>query len=176
MPTSPRSADRTRLSLPAALVALLALAGCGAPPELRQSTSPAGTASPTATASPTPSQPPVTGDPPPAPVPLPTPSDLVASPCPAGPTGNRVISLLRGAAHVLPRDVQARVRTGPLCAGDWQYTVLEVIGHEELQVVTKGRPNALKLVTAGTDVCSVEVRAAGPPGIRTLACTGTPGA
>ncbi|MFI7430929.1 hypothetical protein ACIBPB_28435 [Micromonospora sp. NPDC049836] len=164
------------MSLPAALAALLALAGCGAPPELRQSSTPAVTATATATATPTPSAPPTTVDTPAAPVPLPTPSDLIANPCPAGPSGDRVVSLLRGAAGVLPRDVRVRVRTGPLCAGDWQYTVLEVTGHEELQVVTRGGPSALKLVTAGTDVCSVEVRAAGPPGIRTLACAGTPGA
>jgi hypothetical protein len=77
---------------------------------------------------------------------------------------------------MLPRDVRVTVRTGPLCAGDWQYTVLAVTGHEELQVVTRGKPTELELVTAGTDVCGVEVRAAAPPGIRTLACDGTPGA
>ncbi|MBM0228568.1 hypothetical protein JNW87_26745, partial [Micromonospora sp. ATA51] len=106
----------------------------------------------------------------------PTSTDLVAAPCPAGLSGDRVIALLRGTARVLPRDVRVRVRTGPLCAGDWQYTVLDVTGHEELQVVTRGRPGALELVTAGTDVCGAQVRAAGPPGIRTLACDGTPGA
>ena len=42
-------------------------------------------------------------------------------------------------------------------------------------MVTRGRPTALKLVTAGTDVCGVEVRAVAP-GIRALACDAVPGA
>ncbi|WKU02154.1 hypothetical protein Q2K19_11675 [Micromonospora soli] len=154
------------------LLAALTLAGCGTPPELTQSAAP----TPTAPASPTPSATPGALTPPAEPAPTPGPSDLVAVPCTSGPSGDRVVSLLRGPARVLPRDVRVKVRTGPLCAGGWQYTVLEVTGHEELQVVTQGKPTALELVTAGTDVCSVEVRAAGPPGIRTLACTGTPGA
>lgn len=172
--TPPHPAPRRR-HLPAVLVALLALAGCGAPPELRQTATPVVTASAgnTPTPTPTPSAPPAV---PTAPAPLPSPSDLVATACPAGPTGDRVVSLLRGRGGVLPRDVRVTVRSGPLCAGGWQYTVLAVSGHEELQVVTRGKPTALDLVTAGTDVCSVEVRAAGPPGIRTLACDGTPGA
>ncbi|MFG1649242.1 hypothetical protein ACGFIE_04900 [Micromonospora sp. NPDC049275] len=156
-----------------ALLAFLtigALAGCDAPPELRDpAAAPSGTTTPTAsgptgTPSTTPSAPPVatpsaTGDP-----------GLVATACRNGPTGQRVVQLLRGRASVLPDNVRVRVRTGPLCAGDWQYTVLEVTGHEELQVVTRGRPATPQLVTAGTDVCTIEVRATGPAGIRTLAC------
>lgn len=68
--------------------------------------------------------------------------------------------------------MRVRVVSGPLCAADWQYTVLDVTGHEQLQVVTRGSGGAPRLVTAGTDVCTVEVRAAGPPGIRNLACEG----
>ncbi|MFG2056255.1 hypothetical protein ACGFI9_19755 [Micromonospora sp. NPDC048930] len=173
MSPTPRPTARCR-SLLAALVALLALAGCGAPPELRQSTAPPATASATPTA--TPSATPATPATPTTPAAAPSPADLVATACAAGPASDRVVSLLRGRAGVLPRDVRVTVRTGPLCAADWQYTVLAVSGHEELQVVTRGKPNALELVTAGTDVCSAEVRAAGPPGIRTLACDGTPGA
>ncbi|MBM0278810.1 hypothetical protein JM949_27680 [Micromonospora sp. STR1s_6] len=82
--------------------------------------------------------------------------------------------LLHGRAGVLPANVRVRVRTGPLCAGEWQFTVLEVTGHEELQVVTRGEPSAPALVTAGTDVCTIEVRATGPAGIRTLACDAGP--
>ncbi|MFY1705080.1 hypothetical protein ACN28G_25740 [Micromonospora sp. WMMA1923] len=112
----------------------------------------------------------------PGPAPGPTGLGPVATACADGPTGSRVIALLRGPAAVLPDRVQTRVRTGPLCADDWHYTVLDVTGHEELQVVTRGRSNAPELVTAGTDVCSAEVRATAPAGIRTLACPGEPGA
>ncbi|MCM0676469.1 hypothetical protein NCC78_17510, partial [Micromonospora phytophila] len=99
---------------------------------------------------------------------------LTATACRNGPSGQRVTELVRGRDGVLPDDVRVRVRTGPLCAGEWHYTVLDVTGHEELQVVTRGRPGSPRLVTAGTDVCTIEVRAAGPPGIRTLACDGGP--
>ncbi|MFU8873330.1 hypothetical protein [Micromonospora sp. SL4-19] len=175
-PTPPRLALHRPLVVPAALIALLAIASCGTPPELRQSAAPTATA-PAATGTPTPVTPtPDTPTRPAVPTPTPTAGDAVAQPCRSGPSGDRVVSLLRGPARVLPRGVRVKVRTGPLCAGDWQYTVLEVSGHEELQAVTRGKPAALELVTAGTDVCSAEVRAAGPPGIRTLACDGTPGA
>ncbi|MFU8851351.1 hypothetical protein ACNAW0_10265 [Micromonospora sp. SL1-18] len=154
------------------MVAVLALAGCGVPPELQRSAAPAVTATPTPTATPsaTPTAPATRGAPTRSPTTAPS-----AAPCGSGPSGERVIALLRG-ARVLPRNVRVTARTGPLCAEDWQYTVLAVTGHEELQVVTQGKPAALELVTAGTDVCSAEVRATGPPGIRTLACDGTPGA
>ncbi|WP_229791915.1 hypothetical protein [Micromonospora fulviviridis] len=170
--TPPRPAHR---HLPVALAALLALAGCGAPPELRHPTASATTA-PTISATPTPTLTPTAPVTPTRPTrATPTP-DPTATPCRSGPSADRVVALLRGPARVLPRDVRVTVRTGPLCAEGWQYTVLAVSGHEELQVITRGRPAALELVTAGTDVCGVEVRAAGPSGIRTLACDGTPGA
>ncbi|GAA2193844.1 hypothetical protein GCM10009848_55500 [Micromonospora lupini] len=164
------------LPLAGALLALLtigALTGCGAPPELSDPAgAPSGVSTPTA---PGPTGVP-TGTPSTVPsTPLSTPSatrdpGLVATACRNGPTGQRVVQLLRGRASVLPDNVRVRVRTGPLCAADWQYTVVEVTGHEELQVVTRGRPAAPELVTAGTDVCTIEVRATGPAGIRTLAC------
>ncbi|MCO1596269.1 hypothetical protein M8C17_13995 [Micromonospora sp. RHAY321] len=160
------------------LLATAALTGCGAPPELRDPAAvPPGTGAPTApgptgtpSAAPTlaPTGPPV-GAPPATPD-----AGLVATACPNGPTGQRVVQLLRGRAAVLPDNVRVQVRTGPLCAADWQYTVLTVTGHEELQVVTRGRPTAPELVTAGTDVCTIEVRATGPSGIRTLACDAGP--
>ncbi|MFI5928702.1 hypothetical protein ACIA3K_22410 [Micromonospora sp. NPDC051543] len=165
----------------AALLTLLtigALTGCGAPPELRDPTGvPTGASSPrpsgpTDVATGTPSTAP-TAPPPATGAATPEPG-LVATTCRNGPTGQRVVQLLRGQASVLPDNVRVRVRTGPLCAGDWQYTVLEVTGHEELQVVTQGGPTALQLVTAGTDVCTIEVRATGPAGIRTLACDPSP--
>ncbi|MEO3776803.1 hypothetical protein ABGB16_08110 [Micromonospora sp. B11E3] len=157
--------------LAVAFLAAVTLGGCGVPPELLQ---PAQSPSPTAAgASPTPgpsTAPTVT--PPPFAPPTTAAPDLVATDCRNGPSGDRVVSLLRGSGGVLPRSAGVRVRRGPLCAGDWQYTVLRVTGHEELQVVTRGRPGALKLVTAGTDVCTIEVRVSGPVGIRALACDG----
>ncbi|MEU2610772.1 hypothetical protein ABZ570_04165 [Micromonospora sp. NPDC007271] len=155
------------------MLALLALAGCGVPPELRESATADATAAPTSTVTATPSPTPSAPAPPAIRTPTAAPS---AAPCGSAPSGARVVALLRGNARVLPGNVRVTVRTGPLCAEGWQYTVLAVTGHEELQVVTRGKPAALELVTAGTDVCSVEVRAAGPPGIRTLACGGAPGA
>ncbi|PWR13581.1 hypothetical protein DKT68_00855, partial [Micromonospora acroterricola] len=150
----------------------------GAPPELR-----APSATPTRAATPTAAGPTGTASAPPTTVPTGPPvggvtatadPGLVATACRNGPTGQRVVQLLRGRAGVLPDNVRVRVRTGPLCAADWQYTVVEVTGHEELQVVTRGRPAGPELVTAGTDVCTVEVRATGPAGIRTLACDAGP--
>ncbi|MCG5435047.1 hypothetical protein PSH25_002104 [Micromonospora sp. PSH25] len=160
--------------MPTAL-AVVALAGCGAPPGLGEPT-----AVPTHTATPTTPGPSTAPPTPPATAPslgavTPTPdAGLVATACRNGPTGQRVLQLLRGRAGVLPANVRVQVRTGPLCAGDWQFTVLTVTGHEELQVVTRGKPSAPVLVTAGTDVCTIEVRATSPAGIRALACDAGP--
>lgn len=172
-PTTPHRAATRRLPATATLLAVAslavaALAGCGVPPELRQpalaaSSTPRPSPTPTPSATPTLTLPPV--------VP-PTTAAAVAVACRNGPSGDRVVALLRGSAGVLPRSAEVRVRTGPLCADDWQYTVLEVTGHEELQVISRGRPGALKLVTAGTDVCTIEVRVSAPEGIRARACDG----
>ncbi|MFC0004222.1 hypothetical protein [Micromonospora siamensis] len=102
-------------------------------------------------------------------VPAPPPAPVV-TPCPGRPTAAAVLTLLRGPARVLSRDADARVTLGPLCAEDWQYTVLEVTGHEELQAVTRSGSAGLTLVTAGTDVCGTRISADAPPGIRALAC------
>ncbi|MGI5524596.1 hypothetical protein ACQEUX_27175 [Micromonospora sp. CA-259024] len=167
-----RSLARTR---PVALAALtvVVLAGCGAPPGLGEPTAvPTRTAAPT-TPGPSTVPPRVTAPPLGAATPTPD-AGLIATACRNGPTGQRVVQLLRGRAGVLPANVRVQVRTGPLCAADWQYTVLDVTGHEELQVVTRGQPTAPALVTAGTDVCTIEVRATGPAGIRALACDAGP--
>ncbi|MFG1676257.1 hypothetical protein [Micromonospora sp. NPDC049282] len=174
----PRTPPRHR-PLPATLLALLVLTACGRPPELREP--PADPGGPRPSVSATPSNPtpttsavpstPAVPSAPTAPAP-----DPAATPCRGAPSGDRIVALLRGSAGVLPRNVRVTVRAGPLCAEGWHYTVLAVAGHEELQVVTRGRHGTPTLVTAGTDVCGVEVRAAAPPGIRTLACDGIPGA
>lgn len=88
----------------------------------------------------------------------------VAVPCGGRPGGAEVISILRARGLVAAGSAPT-VRTGPLCAGSWQYAVVVQPDREPLQVVTRGVPGALTLVTAGTDVCSVEVRVNAPAGI-----------
>src|SRR5207244_7174672 len=117
---------------------------------------------------------PATVQPPPVVVPEPaTPTatgftEGFAVSCAGRPTADRVVALLR-ARGVLAGTVAVTVQVGPLCAGSWQYTVVGVTGREPLQVVTRGAPDALQLVAAGTDVCSADVRTEAPAGIVTLA-------
>ncbi|WP_018254991.1 hypothetical protein [Salinispora mooreana] len=151
-----------------ALLAALLTSGCGTPPELRdaQPSRSARSASPT----PTDTAPTTTAAAPPTGAPTPTASSTpVAVRCPAGPSSQQVTALVRG-QDLLPADAQVRVVTGPLCADDWHYTLLAVTGYEPLQVVSRGSGTAPRLVTAGTDVCTAEVRVTSPTGIRTLAC------
>ncbi|MEH0984902.1 hypothetical protein [Micromonospora sp. CPCC 205556] len=189
-PDVPHRIPLRRLVAAGVLLAALPPAACAGPPGQSPAAPPGPPAPPwstvsrPATAPPTtlptgllptpPATPPVGFPPPGGPAPTPTPDPgLTVAPCADRPTADRVVALLRG--KVLPRGVSVRASRGPLCAADWQYTVFAVRGHEELQVVTSGTPAALTLVTAGTDVCSVEVRAVAPPAIRTLACDdGTP--
>ncbi|WP_050565612.1 hypothetical protein [Salinispora fenicalii] len=142
--------------------------GCGTPPELRD-TQPSQSArsaspTPTGTATTTAAALPPTGAPTPT-----ARSTPVAVQCSAGPTSQQVTALVRR-QDLLPDDAQVRVLTGPLCADDWHYTHLAVTGYEPLQVVSQGSGTAPRLVTAGTDVCTAEVRVISPTGIRTLAC------
>jgi hypothetical protein len=152
---------------------VLLLSGCGTPPELREHHAAESPATPTVaatqTAAPTGSQP-VT--------PLPGPTTPVFGGAPAvrcagtgGPSGAQVIALLHRSPALLSASAHATVATGPLCADDWQYTIVQVPDREPLQVVSRGRPGSLKLVTAGTDVCSIPVRTEAPPSIQTFACT-----
>jgi hypothetical protein len=162
--------SRIRRGVAVAVVAcaLGAAAGCGAPPLPRPTPTP-GTPRPSS-ASPTP-----TGG---VPLPLPTPtpsaggspsfSDSVAVDCGGRPSAAQVVRVLRRNISRIGR-AKVTVTTGPLCAGTWQYTVVSVPGEEPLAVVTEGRPRALRLVTAGTDVCSIPVRTGAPPGIRIAA-------
>lgn len=152
------------------LAATGALAGCGAPPELTQP--PAITPPATRAATPGPVHPtvPATSSAPAGSV-TPMPAASTAVDCGGDPTGEQVIALLRRSAG-LPDGVTMTVAVRPRCAGTWQYTVVEVSGHEPMQVVSTGRPTALTLVTAGTDVCNIRVRTEAPPGIRALACDG----
>ncbi|WP_307848914.1 hypothetical protein [Micromonospora sp. U56] len=175
-PDAPHRTPPRRLVVAGVLLAVVPLAACGAPsepaPAPATSSRPALVTPAAPTAAP-PVTPPLGIAPTFPPTPSPTPG-LVAVACAGRPSADRVVGLLRG--RVLPRGVSVRASQGPLCAADWQYTVLAVTGHEELQVVTRTESTALRLVTAGTDVCSIEVRTVAPPGIRTLACDAGTGA
>jgi hypothetical protein len=92
-------------------------------------------------------------------------SSRVTVACGGTPTGEQVISLLRRLG-VLTAQQRATVTTGPLCAGTWQYTVVSVPAADPMNVVTRGQPTALALVTAGTNPCTAKVRAEAPEGIR----------
>ncbi len=176
-----RGARRRRAGLTAAVVgcaAVAVLAGCalvgnpiGAPAE--RSPAPGASDSPAA----------ANGAPNAAPsVPLPSWSFASIPPSSAGPrfpegyavscagqpSAEQVVAVLKTRGLLRSADL-ATPRSGPLCAGAWQYTVLAVTGREPLQVVTKGPPGALVLVTAGTDVCSVPVRTEAPAGIVAVA-------
>ena len=138
------------------------LAGCGTPPELDD---PAGPTAPPPSSSAS-GLPPRPSGAPGLPV---TPSagfgDTVAVSCAGQPDQAELLDLLRDEG-LLGAGTEAQVVTGPLCAGDWQYAVVTVPDLDPLQVVTRGEAGALQLVTAGTDVCTPEVRIQAPAGIR----------
>jgi hypothetical protein len=145
----------------------LLVAGCGAPPQPEQPagpTSPPATSGTSAPSAPGPA-PGLPGGPPPGP------EDPFAVDCAGEPDQTDVVDLLR-AEGLLEAGSEVRVVTGPLCAGDWQYAVVAVPDLDPLQVVTRGEAGALELVTAGTDVCTVEVRIQAPVGIRDAAACG----
>lgn len=99
----------------------------------------------------------------------PTFSESIAVGCGGRPGADRVVSALRAVDGLIPPNAPVVVRTGPLCAGTWQYTVVLVTGREPLQAVTRGGPDTPQFVTAGTNVCGAEVRSTAPPGILALA-------
>lgn len=160
----------------AGLSILAVLAACGTPPELRPpegvpvpspSSSRTGPPAPSgAPGTPYPSAPFLPGTAAPSATGFP---ESFAVSCGGKPTGGQVIRVVRRDAGLLSAGAKVSVDTGPLCSGTWQYTVLSVPGRGLLAVVTRGDPRALKLVTAGTDVCSVPVRVEAPPGIRIAA-------
>jgi hypothetical protein len=156
-------------------VVLVALAGCIRQPDGDGSLLPP---------APTSSAPPfrATSAPPP-PRTLPPQPTLTRSPSPSAfaesyvvacngrPSAEQVITVTRRQPHLIPAGATVTVTTGPLCAGLWQYTILTITDREPLQVMTKGAPTSLTFVTAGTDVCSVEVLAGAPLALqRTANC------
>jgi hypothetical protein len=89
-------------------------------------------------------------------------SEAYVSQCNGRPSGAQIIAAVRRARPNLPAGSGVTVKTGPLCAGVWQYTILTITNSEPLQIMSKGAPAALTIVTAGTDPCSVEVKATAP--------------
>jgi hypothetical protein len=153
-------------ALLAVFAALVALNGCGVPPDVVPT--PAGPL-------PLPVTPGPPGGPATPPPALPPPTlperDEAAVSCAGAPDGDAVLAVLRDAS-LLTAD-QGTVTTGPLCADTWQYTVVSVPDRDPLRVVTSGPPDDLTLVTAGTDVCTIEVRVHAPTGILVAAsCVG----
>jgi hypothetical protein len=164
------------LALASTGVALLT-AGCGRPPDLRPQptrpptpTTPSPSAArtlpatlpPTTTAAPSPTAPSPTG----------FPESSVVS-CGGRPGGTEVLAVLRRAG-LATSSTTAQVSTGPMCAGTWQWSVVQFPNADPLQVVTRGPAGSLTLVTAGTDVCSIPVRTEAPAGIRAAACDAQP--
>ncbi|MEV0392834.1 hypothetical protein [Polymorphospora rubra] len=180
---------RLTATLACVLAGTVLLTNCGTPPELRP---PPGVPVPTpSTPTGTPgadgSRPPVESTTPPTPgspvpptvTPSPTYGGFTAVNCAGNPSGAQVTDLLRRSPGLLRANATLRVLREPVCAGTWQYTVVEVTvpgrGGSPMQVVSTGRAASLILVTAGSDVCNAQVRATAPAGIRTLACdAGTP--
>jgi hypothetical protein len=156
-------------------IALVGVTGC----EHKNARQATGVVPPSPTAEPTDLPPDLPPTDPPAPPPIPSPVASASGPAPFGeafavscagrPSADQVIALLRRTHGLLPASATVTVRMGPLCAGTWQYTVVALPEREPLQVVTKGTPSALTLVTAGTDVCVVPVRVGAPQGILTVA-------
>jgi hypothetical protein len=152
---------RRRIALLGAASAVLA--GCStAVPPVAAPSRPA----PTTPAASPPAPPAVA--PPPLPVPTTSspagfPRDVAVS-CAGNPGVDRIVALVR-AQGILDAGQTATATVGPLCAGTWQYTVLQAPQREPLQVVSKGPATALVLVTAGTDICTDAVRGQAPLGI-----------
>ena len=108
----------------------------------------------------------------PTPTRLTTPPPAPAPACTAGPTGEQILAVVRGRSGV-PADQELKINDGPFCAGEWQFATVGLVSDansEPLLAVTRGRPESLQLVEAGTDVCSDVVERDAPPGIRVLAC------
>lgn len=163
----------------AALALCLALPACGVPPELRPKP---GSSLPRPSV--TSAHPSVGWSPGAAPLlpgeiatPSPTPSfsEEFALPCAGYPSVDEVIAVVRRTGGLVARTATVTELKEPLCAGSWQYTILSVPEREPLQVVTRGTPGRLAMVTAGTNVCSIAVRTSAPAGIRNAALCPPPG-
>jgi len=100
-----------------------------------------------------------------------TPPSLPPAKCTNGPTKAQVLAVLKGLPGI--PDKELVVTEGPFCSGSWQFAAVRIAGEtkaEQLFVVTTGTPTALKVIEAGTDVCSTEVQTKAPAAIRIRAC------
>jgi hypothetical protein len=103
-----------------------------------------------------------------------TPAASPAPRCGSGPTKEQVLAVVKGRPGVPAADL--KVIDGPFCSKTWQFTIVQIATAdanspaEPLLVVTNGKPATLKVIEAGTDVCSVKVRSEAPAGIRVWAC------
>jgi hypothetical protein len=115
--------------------------------------------------------PPVTTTPPRT-TPPPTSTVSPAAQCPAsGPTKAQVLAVLVGLPGIPAKELE--VVEGPFCSGSWQFTEVRIADEakaERLFVVTTGKPATLKVIEAGTDVCSTDVQTKAPARIRVRAC------
>ncbi|HLV58573.1 MAG TPA: hypothetical protein VKY81_06850 [Natronosporangium sp.] len=162
----PRSRRPATATLMLAAV-LTVVAACGEPPQVAPTPTGPLLPGPRTPGPATPPPPPTSGVPGTV-----TPPAGRAVDCAGNPSAEEVLDLLREEA-LLTSDADVTVADGPRCDEDWQYTLIEVPGLDPLQVVTSGKPGDLELVTAGTDVCTVEVRVRAPDGIRAAAsCVG----
>jgi hypothetical protein len=161
------------------LVVLVTTAGCGRiepepPRHVRPRPAPPAPSAPgdAAGGEQTPDPDPTDVFPPPPPPALPPPPPVAGATavgCAGKPSVSQVVGALRRDRDILPAGVNPTASVGPLCATTWQYTVLSLPNREPLQVVTRGAPGSLTVVTAGTYVCSSAVTDAAPPGILTAA-------
>lgn len=103
-----------------------------------------------------------------------TPGTSPAARCTSGPTAQQVIAEVKKRPGI--PDAELKVIDGPFCSGTWQFSIVEIAAadaedkYEPLQVVSNGAAASLKVIEAGTDVCSVKVQNEAPPGIRVRAC------
>jgi hypothetical protein len=102
-----------------------------------------------------------------------TPPPTPAPRCTSGPTRAQVLAAIKGRAGIPDDDLA--VTEGPYCSRSWQFTIVGIAGAaddtvEPLLVVTTGQPAALRVIEAGTDVCTDRVEDDAPPGIRVRAC------
>jgi hypothetical protein len=144
------------------LAAALLAAGCGRPPDMQPDL---GVPVPSPSTTPIESRPPVPTPTASHPASAPTFSETYYVACLGSPSGDQVIATLRHRSGLLPRTGTVTVPTGPLCSGSWQYTIVQAPRKEPLLVVTQGAPNALRIVTAGSDVCTITVRTQAPAGL-----------
>jgi hypothetical protein len=100
-----------------------------------------------------------------------TPPSLPPAKCTDGPAKAQVLAVLKGLPGIPAKELV--VSEGPFCSGSWQFAAVRIAGgtkDEQLFVVTTGTPTALKVIEAGTDVCSTEVQTKAPAPIRIRAC------